>query len=196
MGTPHQSTSATLGNLFFKVASLGIKTNWSFIQDLKQGCDLLEDQMRSYLPISDDFDTIYCYETRPTPPLSEVVSFLFCLCIASVNVPKVVPHACAVVRGAPPIGIQQSHIQMVKFSSNNAKGYKDISLHLKEMVGKATAKVEANWAEWDTSNGEHGIPFKSFFSDLISAIVGLQHENFGVKRRSPEDNPAPAQPSA
>jgi len=122
MGTPPQATGATLGNLFFKVASLGIKTNQGFIQDLKRDCDLLEDQMQSYLPIGDDFDTICCYETRSTPPLSETV----------------VPYACAVVPGAPSIAIQQNHTQMVKFSSNNAKGYKDISLHVKEMVGKAS----------------------------------------------------------
>lgn len=76
MGTPHQSTNITLGNLFLRLVSLSVKTNSNLVQDdLKREFEWLEDQMRSYLPISDDFRMICCYETKPTPPLHEVVSF-------------------------------------------------------------------------------------------------------------------------
>lgn len=85
---------------------------------------------------------------------------------------------------------------MVKFSSNNVKGYKDISLHVKGMVGKAAAKVQANWAEWDASQGDCAVLYKSFFLDLIPVIIGSKHDNVDVTRCSPEDNPALAQPSA
>ena len=70
---------------------------------------------------------------------------------------KVVPYASAVVQGgrnAPAVGINQDHIRMVKFPSKTARGYKDVSLHVKQIVGKASERVETNWAEWDALKGE------------------------------------------
>jgi hypothetical protein len=73
------------------------------------------------------------------------------------TLPKVVPYNSAVVQGArnaPAVGINQDHIQMVKFPSKTTRGYKDISLHVKQMVGKAAERVETNWAEWDALKGK------------------------------------------
>jgi len=73
------------------------------------------------------------------------------------TLPKVVPYNSAVVQGArnaPAVGINQDHIQMVKFPSKTTRGYKDISLHVKQIVGKAAERVETNWAEWDALKGK------------------------------------------
>jgi hypothetical protein len=73
------------------------------------------------------------------------------------TLPKVVPYASAVVQGgrnAPAVGINQDHIQMVKFPSRTTRGYRDVSLHVKRMVGNAAGRVEANWAEWDALKGK------------------------------------------
>ena len=43
---------------------------------------------------------------------------------------------------------------MVKFPSKTTRGYTDVSLHVKQMVGKAAERVEANWAEWDALKGK------------------------------------------
>jgi hypothetical protein len=132
--------------------------------------------MRSYLPISNAFDTIYCYETKPTSPFPEPVGFSFAsVGVTCVNIPKVVPYASAVVPGAmnaAAVAIQQNHTQMVKFPSMGVKDYKDIARHVELMVAKAGEKVEANWVDWDASTGEYAIPCKSLFSNLTSVILG------------------------
>ena len=46
---------------------------------------------------------------------------------------------------------------MVKFPSKTARGYKDVSLHVKQIVRKASERVETNWAEWDALKGEWAI---------------------------------------
>ena len=161
MGTPHQGTDITLGNLILGIASVVIKTNPNLVENLKRDSELLGDQSRSYLGISDDFATIYCYETKPIPPFREPVGF-FCpsAYIVRADMLKVVPYASTVVKGvrnAPAIGIQKDHKQMVKFSSNNTKDYQDVSLSVKQMVAEASDKVRTNWAEWDMLKGEYAL---------------------------------------
>lgn len=77
MGTPHQGANTTLGKLILSVASIVTKTNLNLVGNLERDGEWLEAQMRTYLNISNDFDTIYCYETKPTPPSSELVGFFF-----------------------------------------------------------------------------------------------------------------------
>jgi len=79
MGTPHQGTDTTLGKLILNIASVVIRTNRKLVGNLEKDGEWLESQARSYLSISDDFDTVYCYETKPTPPSRSLVSFVFLL---------------------------------------------------------------------------------------------------------------------
>jgi hypothetical protein len=76
MGTPHQGADTTLGKLVLNIASVVIRTNRKLVGNLEKDGEWLESQARSYLSISDDFDTIYCYETKPTPPSRSLVSFV------------------------------------------------------------------------------------------------------------------------
>jgi hypothetical protein len=130
IGTPHQGVDTTLGKVILGITSVVIKTNRNLVGNLERDGEWLDVQLRSYLGISDDFVTVYCYETRPTPPSKELVSFfLASVCIAHIDLSKVVPYASAVVRGArnaPAVGIQKDHKQMVKFPSNSTKDYKDV----------------------------------------------------------------------
>jgi hypothetical protein len=59
------------------MASVVMDTNRNLVGNLERDGQWLEVQLRSYLCISDDFATIYCYETKPTPPSKELVSFFF-----------------------------------------------------------------------------------------------------------------------
>jgi hypothetical protein len=77
MGTPHQGANTTLGKLILSIASIAIKTNRSLPRTLERDGEWLEVQMRSYLPISDDFKTVYCYETKPMGTSRELVCFYF-----------------------------------------------------------------------------------------------------------------------
>jgi hypothetical protein len=166
MGTPHHGTEISLGKVILGIASIVTKTNRSLVGNLERDGEWLEAQLRSYLSISDDFKTVYCYETKPTPPSNELVGLSSASVCIRVDMPKLVPYASAVVRGArdaPAIGIQKDHQQIVKFPSNRTKAYVDVALHVKRMVPEASRKVEVNWAEWDKLKGECAIQSKSLF---------------------------------
>jgi hypothetical protein len=75
MGTPHQGTdTVALGKVILRIASIVMATNPSLVKHLEQDSEVLQAQLRSYLGMSDDFATIYCYETKPMPPSTELVS--------------------------------------------------------------------------------------------------------------------------
>jgi hypothetical protein len=158
MGTPYQGADITLGKLILNIASVVMDTNTKLPKNLEQNGEWLEGLTASYRPISHDFDTVYCYETKPMGPFRNPVSFYFVsVYIICVNIPKVVPSRSAVVleaQDAPAIGIQQNHTQMVKFASKNSD-YKKVARNVKRMVGDRTEKVAANWAKWDQLKSEY-----------------------------------------
>jgi hypothetical protein len=161
MGTPHQGADITLGKLILNIASAVMDTNTNLPRNLEKNGEWLEGLTASYRPISRDFDTVYCYETKPMGPFKNFqkpVSFYFVsVYMICVNIPKVVPFHSAVVPGTVDtlrIGIQQNHIQMVKFASQNSD-YKKVARNVNRMVGDGTEKVAANWAKWDQWKSEY-----------------------------------------
>ena len=79
MGTPHQGgEGVTWGVLATNIASVFAKTNKEILKHLKKNSEWLEHQQALFLPISTQFETIYFYETYPTP-LPGGGSLLVCL---------------------------------------------------------------------------------------------------------------------
>ena len=68
MGTPHQgSEGITWGILARNLASIFVNTNKEILQRLERNSEWLEYQQALFLPISNQFEIIYFYETHPTP---------------------------------------------------------------------------------------------------------------------------------
>ena len=68
MGTPHQGgEGVTWGILAMNIASIFAKTNKEILKHLAKNSEWLEHQQALFLPISSQFETIYFYETYPTP---------------------------------------------------------------------------------------------------------------------------------
>ena len=68
MGTPHQgSEGATWGILARNIASIFVNTNKGMLEHLTRNSEWLEYQQTQFVPISNRFETIYFYETYPTP---------------------------------------------------------------------------------------------------------------------------------
>ena len=68
MGTPHQGgEGVTWGILARNLASLFTNTNKEILEHLAKNSEWLEFQQTLFLPISTKFETIYFYETYPTP---------------------------------------------------------------------------------------------------------------------------------
>ena len=65
MGTPHQGgEGVTWGILARNLVSIFANTNKEILEHL---AEWLEYQQALFLPISSEFETIYFYETYPTP---------------------------------------------------------------------------------------------------------------------------------
>ena len=68
MGTPHQGAEGvTWGILASNLASLFANTNSRILEHLAKGSEWLDYQQELLLPISNKFETVYFYETYPTP---------------------------------------------------------------------------------------------------------------------------------
>ena len=68
MGTPHQgSEGVTWGILARNLASIFANTNREILEHLAKNSEWLEYQQALFLPISNEFETIYFYEAYPTP---------------------------------------------------------------------------------------------------------------------------------
>lgn len=70
MGTPHSGGNGVgLGKLVANVASVVMQTNSEYLNKLEQNSEWLHDRQKNYQGISNDFDTIFFYETLQTPIL-------------------------------------------------------------------------------------------------------------------------------
>ena len=68
MGTPHQGAEGvTWGMMARNLASIFTNTNGQILEHLAKNSEWLEYQQRLFLPISNQFETVYFYETCPTP---------------------------------------------------------------------------------------------------------------------------------
>ena len=68
MGTPHQGgEGVTWGILARNLASIFANTNREILGNLAKNSEWLEYQQALFLPISNQFETVYFYETYPTP---------------------------------------------------------------------------------------------------------------------------------
>jgi hypothetical protein len=67
LGTPHQGgEGVTWGDRLGAIASIFAKTNKSQLRHLQRDSEWLQLQLNQYLSISDEFVTIFAYETLPT----------------------------------------------------------------------------------------------------------------------------------
>ena len=68
MGAPHQGAEGvTWGMLARNLASIFTNTNGQILEHLAKNSKWLEYQQTLFLPISNQFETVYFYETYPTP---------------------------------------------------------------------------------------------------------------------------------
>lgn len=157
MGTPHQGGSGVaLGRLMVNVASVFVAADDRLLQHLKRDSEWLQQQLGQYGPISGDFVTKYAYETYATPTVLGRFTVVSCVVVnvqrLSTNAQQVVPRASAVAPGAAdgePIAIHSDHINMVKFESKSASGYRTVSGHLQRM---AACAIDAIGGRWDTES--------------------------------------------
>ena len=168
MGTPHQGgEGVTLGKLATRLASIFTNTNEEILKHLEKNSEWLENQQTLFLPISNQFETIYFYETYPTP-LPGGGSVL--VCSYQVLVPEVplrreltmafqvVPKHSACIPGslgAAKIAILSDHTNMVKFQSAEDEGFRKVSVELSIMLKKAPQKIEQNWAREELASAGH-----------------------------------------
>ena len=128
---------------------------------LEANSEWLQQQLEQYKPISKDFQTIFCYETRGTRVngvLKEVsaANYLTLMLQAHVFPSQIVPRHSAVVPGAvdvEEIAIHKDHIQMVKFESADEDSFRRISWPIHSMVMEAPTAIEGNWRKWDQVKG-------------------------------------------
>jgi hypothetical protein len=67
MGTPHQGGGGVLlGKLAVNIASIAQHTKKEYLQHLERDSEWLMQQQMLYSPISDNFKTVYFYESYPT----------------------------------------------------------------------------------------------------------------------------------
>lgn len=67
-GTPHQGgNGVALGEVVLRIASLPLNTSDRALKHLRHGSEWLETQIGQYSAISEDFDTVFLYESYPTP---------------------------------------------------------------------------------------------------------------------------------
>ena len=160
MGTPHQGgEGVTWGVLATNLASVFTKANSEILRHLAKNSEWLEQQQALFLPTSNQFDTIYFYETYPTP-LPGGGSLL--VCSSQVSVPgvpfgygltmtfQVVPKHSACIPGAvgaAKIAIPSDHTNMVKFQNAEDDGFRKVHAELSIMLKKALRKIEENWEE-------------------------------------------------
>ena len=123
-------------------------------------CCVQGERVALFLPISNQFETIYFYETYPTP-LPAGGTLLVCsskdlfprilleyeLTILFQVVPK---HSACIpgASGAARIAISSDHINMVKFRSVEDDGFRKVYGELSIMLKKASQKIEENWVEF------------------------------------------------
>ena len=159
MGTPHQGgEGVTWGILATNLASVFAKTNREILEHLAKNSEWLEHQQALFLPISNKFETIYFYETHPTP-LPVGGSLLVCSQVFIAVIPfeceltisrQVVPKHSACVPGAlgaAKIAILSDHTNMVKFRDAADEGFRKVNGELSIMLKKALPKIEQNWEE-------------------------------------------------
>ena len=71
MGTPHQGCGGvTLGLFLQNLISIFAYTNKKMLVHLEMYSEWLDSRQKLFLPISNNFDTIYFYETYATPLLT------------------------------------------------------------------------------------------------------------------------------
>jgi len=135
-GTPHIGANgvefqAALTN----ICRIFVSGNSKLLGHLTRDSDHLRFLSELYLPISQDFKTIFIYEEYKTP-LVGGMSIL------------IVPAASAVVPGtidADAIPLHKHHINMVKFSSANDLAFQTVLSCITSMVQVAVLKVNHNW---------------------------------------------------
>jgi hypothetical protein len=67
-GTPHQgANNVTLAMLFADIAKVHLRTNNTLLKRLKLNGIWLENEQHNYNNISKNFDTVFAYESLPTP---------------------------------------------------------------------------------------------------------------------------------
>ena len=160
MGTPHQgSSSVQMGKLLVNVASIFVAADDRLMKHLEKDSEWLQQQLGQYNPISGDFVTKFAYEEYKTPTAMghsiQVIPFIPFATAQRVLTEQVVPRESAVVPGAvdaEPIVIHTDHVNMVRFSSKEDKGYQTVSGHLHIMARSACNVIASRWKEEERIN--------------------------------------------
>lgn len=177
-GTPHQgSEMVAWGQILAAVASIFVNTNTVILRHLEMGSDFLHAQLSQYLSISDQFVTMFAYETLPTrlptgndslvSSLSSDVKLAFMAVIYWMYVNsftsfKIVPRSSAVVPGtrdAEVIAIAKNHSDIVKVGSPEDANYRTLCDHLVLMAKDALSRVAVKWQIEQRTHIGNGITF-------------------------------------
>ncbi|OHF04061.1 pfs domain-containing protein, partial [Colletotrichum orchidophilum] len=141
LGTPHQGGQGVeLAQLFTKVLSVFSHTNNKLLQRMKPNSDWLFDLQERYNAISQDFKTVFYYETlkMPVPLLGSLL---------------VVPKFSAVIFGAADtvaIPLIADHATMVKFTGLDDENFSKVAQMIEFYSKQAPAAVLGKW-----EHGEH-----------------------------------------
>jgi hypothetical protein len=123
-------------------------TNTRIVNHLCRESEFLKKQLTEYTPISQRFETKFCFEAYETdiPGYKKVlVSHI----LSHMNLKELrycyqlVPQASAVVPGAmnaEQVLLYKDHIRMAKFSTENDNDFRTLCRHLRKMAGQTTGQ--------------------------------------------------------
>ena len=152
-GTPHQGADGVdLAEIVLRTASVSLNTSHKAIRHLHRESEWLETQLGQFAAISQDFETIFLYESYPIsfPGGSKIVSeFEHNMHKLAHHRSQIVNKASAVVPGAvnnDALEIRKDHHTMVKFDHHDDSDFQTVAAKLVSMAGSAEQKVSVNWA--------------------------------------------------
>jgi hypothetical protein len=80
MGSPSQgAVGVQLGEIVLRIASIFMTTNNKVVKHIERDSEWLQQQLRQYAPISQDFVTKFAYETCPTTSIALGKKVMVCI---------------------------------------------------------------------------------------------------------------------
>ena len=162
-GVPHQGgNGVTLGQICLNIVGIVTHSSTKLVDALDPASTQLRTNLESYVPISDQFHTVFIYETLPTPVQFKGASLAHVVVSYNLYYPqvlteiksKVVKRESAVIPGqmnVGELGLNKNHETLVKFSSAKDSEYDGFCDHLIDVMKKPYTAVNDRWAEWDRS---------------------------------------------
>ncbi|CCF34156.1 pfs domain-containing protein [Colletotrichum higginsianum] len=140
LGTPHQGgQGVSIAEIVTKLMATFTYTNKRLIEQIKPNSEWLQDFQSRYNAISQEFKTVFFYETKPMSV--PVLGYLL-----------IVPRSSAVVFGATnaeEVALAADHSTMAKFTSLQDRNFRKVGDRIVLLFRSAGLATRGNWARWE-----------------------------------------------